>query len=270
VLDGYDRVIEWMAAPVAGRIRFSAVATRIAWRRNRVIVDVQQPDGRDRQSVDCRAVIVAVPLGVLKATVGERGAIEFVPALSQKRKPLEHLAVGSVVRVAFRFTEPFWAADAFARRARTQSFDTCSFVHTNDPQFPVLWTAYPVREPVMVAWSGGMRARALAAQTAEDIQAQAIDSIARSLRVPRPRLESLLVDAWMHDWEHDPFARGAYSYQTVDGEDAPQMLARPIQKTLFFAGEASDAEGSTGTVHGAIASGRRAAAQVVRAVRGRS
>ena len=35
-------------------------------------------------------------------------------------------------------------------------------------------------------------------------------------------------------------------------------------------GEATDTEGATGTVHGAIASGRRAASQVIRALQARS
>jgi monoamine oxidase len=72
---------------------------------------------------------------------------------------------------------------------------------------------------------------------------------------------------WMHDWVHDPLARGAYSYQLVDGADAPAALARPLGGTLFFAGEATDSEGATGTVHGAISSGRRAARQLLRALR---
>jgi uncharacterized protein with NAD-binding domain and iron-sulfur cluster len=50
----------------------------------------------------------------------------------------------------------------------------------------------------------------------------------------------------------------------VGGADAPAALARPLSRTLFFAGEAADAEGGTGTVDGAIASGRRAARQVLR------
>ena len=35
----------------------------------------------------------------------------------------------------------------------------------------------------------------------------------------------------------------------------------PVEKTLFFAGEATDITGHNGTVHGAIASGRRAASR---------
>ena len=72
--------------------------------------------------------------------------------------------------------------------------------------------------------------------------------------------------AWMHDWEHDPFTRGAYSYQMVGGVDAPGALAKPLRGTLFFAGEAADPEGRTGTVHGAIATGRRAAEEVQRSL----
>ena len=76
----------------------------------------------------------------------------------------------------------------------------------------------------------------------------------------------MVEDVWMHNWVHDPFARGAYSYPKVGGVDAPAVLARPLAGTLFFAGEATDTEGATGTVHGAIATGRRAARQVQRAL----
>ena len=40
-----------------------------------------------------------------------------------------------------------------------------------------------------------------------------------------------------------------------------------LDGTLFFAGEATDTSGATGTVHGAIASGARAASQVLRSLR---
>jgi len=84
--------------------------------------------------------------------------------------------------------------------------------------------------------------------------------------MPIRRLTALLEETWFHDWLHDPFARGAYSYPLVGGADAPADLAKPLRGTLFFAGEATDVSGSTGTVHGAISSGRRAAAQVKRAL----
>jgi monoamine oxidase len=48
--------------------------------------------------------------------------------------------------------------------------------------------------------------------------------------------------------------------------EASAVLARPLAGTMFFAGEATDTDGATGTVHGAIARGRRAARQVMRAI----
>jgi len=87
------------------------------------------------------------------------------------------------------------------------------------------------------------------------------------LAVPRRELEQKL-DAWTsHDWRADPFARGAYSYIGVGGNDAPRALARPVDGTLFFAGEATNGA-EIGTVAGALSSGRRAAREVLRVLHG--
>jgi monoamine oxidase len=73
------------------------------------------------------------------------------------------------------------------------------------------------------------------------------------------------LDGWAyHDWSADPFSRGAYSYLRVGGAGAPRALARPVAGTLFFAGEATSTD-EIGTVSGAIASGLRAAREVLRA-----
>jgi monoamine oxidase len=48
----------------------------------------------------------------------------------------------------------------------------------------------------------------------------------------------------------------------VGGASAPSRLALPIEKTLFFAGEATERE-ENGTVQGAIVSGRKAARRVL-------
>jgi uncharacterized protein with NAD-binding domain and iron-sulfur cluster len=49
----------------------------------------------------------------------------------------------------------------------------------------------------------------------------------------------------------------------VGGLEARAALAQPVENTLFFAGEATNSDGHTATVHGAIASGRRAAREVI-------
>jgi monoamine oxidase len=71
-----------------------------------------------------------------------------------------------------------------------------------------------------------------------------------------------VLDWDLHDWTGDPYTRGAYSYALVGGALAGKRLMRPVEDTLFFAGEAIG-EGDSGTVPAAIASGRRAARQIL-------
>jgi hypothetical protein len=58
--------------------------------------------------------------------------------------------------------------------------------------------------------------------------------------------------------------RVALAARSVDGLSALRRCAQPIDATLFLAGEALAPNGGNGTVHGAIASGRRAADLVLR------
>ena len=73
--------------------------------------------------------------------------------------------------------------------------------------------------------------------------------------------EELLVGAHWHDWSSDPYACGAYSYAPAGALDASGKMAVPVLETLYFAGEHTDTSGHWGTVHGALRSGLRAAAQ---------
>jgi monoamine oxidase len=118
--------------------------------------------------------------------------------------------------------------------------------------------------PMMVGWQGGPRALAFAGRSHKEIEDQAISSLAKNLKVSRQRVASHVSASWTHDWQSDPYSRGAYSYPRVGGTNAAKHLARSIQSTIWLAGEAADAEGRNGTVHGAIGSGRRAAESVLR------
>ena len=72
-----------------------------------------------------------------------------------------------------------------------------------------------------------------------------------------------LVDWRITRWGADPWARGAYSYLAPGTSSATRRtLAQPVGSRLFFAGEATDLD-HPATVHGALASGRRAAAEVL-------
>ena len=177
---------------------------------------------------------------------------------------LSGMEMGTVARLTLALREPFWAAERFARRARSQTIVRLAFLHTQDEDFPVWWTTYPVDAPMLTAWCGGPRARELAMLSEEETVARAVAALGRQFGVHRREARRMVLAAWLHNWHTDPYSRGAYSYMRVGGNEAPAKLARPLKRTLFFAGEASDSAGRTGTVHGAIATGRRAAGQVLR------
>ena len=137
-----------------------------------------------------------------------------------------------------------------------------AFFHGRGP-FRTFWSAVPLDLPMLTAWSGGPSASRLLAEGREAAKEAALRSIGEVFGAPLTRVRRLLVDAHAHDWSRDPFSRGAYSYLVVGGSSAPERLARPVEKTLFFAGEAT-APDESGTVAGAIASGRRAARRALR------
>jgi monoamine oxidase len=204
-------------------------------------------------------VVVTVPLGVLQSPPGEAGHIEFEPALTMKDGALRGLVSGPALKLCMRFRSAFW------EQIENGRYREAMFLHSYEQPLTPFWTALPARAPLLVAWAGGPRAAKLSAtSTSAQLAALAVQS-----------LESILGNQWdiadeldavyFHDWQRDPFSRGAYSYAAVGGATARQDLARPLEDTLFFAGEATDYEGEAATVTGALQSGERAAAEVLRA-----
>jgi monoamine oxidase len=245
VVHGYDAVPAWLASRLpSGAIQLSTPVERVRWRRGHVTVHA-----RDRE-ITAQAVVCTVPLGVLQA-----GDIAFDPGLEYDR--MRGLWSGHAVRVVFRFREIFWEA------ANTR----VSFMHMRTPVFPVWWTAYPLRAPVLTGWTGGPPAESLGGRSADAVADCALETLARQFGPSRSEIDGLVVGHWTHDWATDPFARGAYSYSGVGGLDAARRLAQPVNDTLFFAGEATDSTGRSGTVHAALASGQRAALEVINGLR---
>ena len=65
------------------------------------------------------------------------------------------------------------------------------------------------------------------------------------------------------NWSTEPTAQGAYSWVRTGGLNAAATWSQPFENTLFFAGEHTDTTGHWGTVHAALRSGQRAAAQIL-------
>ncbi len=261
IADGYDLVPDWLARGFRDRIMTESVVERIEWEPNRVQLTLRRAGPEDRETITGRAAIITVPLGVLLAGADEPGAITFSPPLALLEQTRTRLAIGSVTRVTMLFRERWWT-EKLRSAPRDASLESLTFLHGESGDIPTWWSLHPMHATALVGWAGGPAALRLSRR--DDVEERAISSVAANFGVTRRRVAAQLVQVFMHDWQHDPFSRGAYSYGLVGGADWAKRFARPIDGTLWFAGEAASREGNTGTVHGAMASGVRAAESVVR------
>jgi monoamine oxidase len=264
IVDGYDRVPRTLAAGLTN-VRLSHAVKEISWEPDAVEVRCERP-GRGSSTISARAAIITVPLGVLQSD-DRPSTIRFVPDIEDTRRAASQLAMGTVARMTLLFREPFWESDAMKRRTGGRSLAGMTFLQTADADVPVWWTSGPIRAPRLVGWVGGSKAERLIARGPEEVEVRAIAALARLFGMQRRRIAALVEQCWYHDWTHDPYTLGAYSYTLVGGQTAAKRLARPVADTLFFAGEAADSGGRTGTVHGAMGTGYRAATAVLRLTR---
>jgi monoamine oxidase len=232
-----------------GIVHLSTPVTAVKWQRGRVEV---RAGGQVLRAV---SAVITLPLGVLQA-----GAVRFSPGLKGKQRIIRNLGWGQVARVTLRFAPNFWRSRAVPDELRRRGRPSFGFFTMPEADFPTWWAPAP-GAPLLVGWAGGPRTKPLHELSSAQRVECALRSLAAGWQVPVTRLRAQLRDAWTHNWATDPFTRGAYSYAVAGFESGPEQLARPVAHTLFFAGEAT-AE-ALGTVHGALASGVRAATEIL-------
>lgn len=245
---GYSALIDWLAAdlqPPRASIHLNTVVQAVRWAPGRVEVVAKTQSG-PRQFHAPRA-ICTLPLGVLQAQ--DAGAVRFEPELLAKKRAIQGLGMGSVVKITLQFRSRFWPVNNFG------------FIHSEDRWFPTWWSDQ--RGPFLTGWAGGTRAEQLNRASNEAIEAEAINTLARVFQIEAGRIRESLVGAFHHNWSTDPFSRGAYSFTPVRMMGMSQRLGTAVGNTLFFAGEATAPDGEQGTVHAALASGQRAAEEIL-------
>ena len=252
-LSGYEAVTGHLLRGVRepqSAVRLNTIVEAVHWREGSATVQVRPAFTGMVKSIAARRVIVTAPLGVL-----QHGDIGFSPEPGETLAAVRQLAFGQVVRIILRFRENVWEDN--------DSLADAGFLLSDNPVFPAWWTPLAVRAPLITGWSAGPHADALLNQPADFVLARALESLARILGRTKDELASQVEAFYFHDWHADPFARGAYSYVPAGAASARERLATPVANTLFFAGEATETQGHSATVHGAIASGRRAAKQIL-------
>jgi monoamine oxidase len=253
LMNGYDAVSRWLADGVSDldeKLKLNSEVRSVRWSEGSVRVEFGSSLSGAVQEVNAKHVVITVPLGVL-----ERSSIRFDPEPADALHAAAQLCFGQVVRVILRFREAVWEQKRELRKA--------GFLLSNEKRFPTWWTALPVRARSITGWSAGPHADELLEMPRTEVIQRALGDLSRIIGVAEVKLAADLDAVFLHDWHDDVYAGGAYSYVPAGAMGAREAMATPVSGTLYFAGEATETNGHSATVHGAIASGRRAAKQIL-------
>lgn len=254
---GYDSVVAALAGDLTREtttVLLNARCTGVTWKKGSV--QVRSQGG----SFSAPAAIIAIPASLLQSDANARGGLVFSPSLGRRRSAaVRKIGIGHVIRLTLRLDGRRW------RRLLPQPLADAAdrgigFIHARGEEIPVWWSLGP--EPLLTGWCGGPAALKLAPQSERAILQRAVGTLAELLQTSPREVAGAVRDAAMHNWTQDPFSRAAYSFTLAGADDASQRVREPMGGTLFFAGEATADGAEVGTVHGALASGLRAAREV--------
>ena len=234
ITSGYDALPRLLADGLP--ISLNTAVNSVSYQKNSVTVRAGD------QTLDGPAAIVTVPLGVLKAA-----SITFDPPLPEGHAhAVDALGFGVLSKSYFRFQQRTW--------------DTENSFYEYLGAAKVLWAQWftlPAGAgPIVLAFNPGTRGRSVESTPPAELMAGA-------LPVARRLFGTDAVEVRSSSWTTDPYALGSYSFHTPgSGLDDRRRLQEPISDRLYLAGEAVGAD-NPATVHGALLSGRHAAAELM-------
>lgn len=262
IRQGYSALLQFLAdrfTEAGGKILLSSPVDTIRWAAGEVAVRGVRT-GRE-YALRADQAIITLPLGVLRART-----VKFDPAPSDIEIQARRLEMGAALRISLLFAEAFWRDASPATVPDT--LRDLSFLFARGERLPTWWTSTPDPAPLITAWVAGPKSLTLALEIGRSgdlkgLADAALEQLSRMFGTPLAHLREKLVAWHAHDWQADPYSRGAYSYVPSGALDASGLMSAPVADTLYFAGEHTDVQGHWGTVHAALNSGLRAGAQLL-------
>ncbi|KAF9129778.1 hypothetical protein BG015_004095, partial [Linnemannia schmuckeri] len=220
---------------------------------------------RDGSAYECSAVVVTVPLGVLKS-----GQIQFSPSLPHwKEQAISNLGFGLLNKLVLVFDKPFWdtSVELFGyvgsgREGSSGKGYNLKAYRSSRGKFYMYWNCIVVSGlPVLVTLMAGQSAYDCENMSKEDLVQEALDSLA--LIHPEIKTIPAPVETIITRWSQDEFAQGSYSFvgQKGTGDDYDR-LSKSVDGQLYFAGEATSRQ-YPATAHGAYLSGLKVAKEIL-------
>ncbi|MGA9373042.1 MAG: flavin monoamine oxidase family protein [Solirubrobacterales bacterium] len=235
IVGGSQRISLRMAEELGDRIRLSVPVRTIRTEADGVVVG----------EVRARRVIVAVPPALA-------GRIEYDPPLPGPRDQLtQRMPMGSVIKTMTIYDEPFWREDGLSGQA-TSLPGPAQVIFDNTP---------PNGSPgVLLGFLEARDARVLGRASEAERREAVVGGHARIFG-PRAAKPSGWVEK---DWSAEPYSRGCYAGVLGPGAWTAHgpWLREPVDR-IHWAGTET-ATRWMGYFDGAVQSGKRAAAEVMR------
>jgi monoamine oxidase len=187
------------------------------------------------------AVILTVPLPLLQEIALPSGMRDKVAAAAR-------IGFGNVIKLLLRFESRWWTG------INDRHLSDLMFV-ISDAAVPVWWTQRPTEHAVLTGWLAGPPTRSVAQLDESRLIETGLGSLAAIFAMPLPQLKTSLVAARAINWGNDPFARGAYSYATLETRRAQAELSSWDGDAILLSGEALYQGRDMGTVEAALSSG---------------
>jgi monoamine oxidase len=238
---GYGRLMAWLAKQcmdMGCEIVLSAPVTDVLWQSGTVQVTVDK-----MHHYHSKKVILTHPIGLPQL---------LVPSIPEKLEAANRLGYGAVIKVSLEFREAFWL----------KHDKELGFVFSEE-SIPTWWTQHPQKSNLLTGWLAGPSAVEMGKLSDAAILEHALTSVAAVFEMTIGDVKKLQVAAQVSNWAADPYARGAYTYATVNGNTDRMKLKQPVDNTVFFAGEGVYVGQHTGTVEAALATGLEVSLEVL-------
>lgn len=246
---GYGRLVNFLlerCVQLDAMIYYNSFVNKIEY--NDHSVSVYTSEGK---KLEGNKLIITVSVGILQA-----GIIAFDPPPGDHLLAIQGLGFGTVIKFLLKFKTNFW-----------QSFkDDIGFI-LSDEEVPTWWTQFPKGDQLLTGWMGGTMASEKIFWTDDQLLEVALKSLSSIFQMPVTEVTSHLDQYKIINWQNNPNVKGGYSFNTLSSDAAKKVLAKPINKTIYFAGEAVNQGKSQGTVESALQSGKEVAALLIKEYR---
>ena len=243
---------------VVSDVQVNKVVKSIDYNGSKVIISgntMLSAGGVEPFSLEANKVIVTVPVSILKS-----GDITFNPALpSNKTSALSNVGMDSSLRVLLDFKANFWGLSSGFLYGGSAS-----------PEYLNAGIGRSESGKTLSITVNGAKAAEFSALGKDVVPMllSEMDSVfagKASLNV-RKDLNDNIVSV-IQDWSKEKYIQGGVSYLKPQGSNQDRVtLGASMNNKIFFAGEATDSQGESGTINGALLSGERAANEIINSI----